>query len=263
MSTITKTPIISRYSYLNSKLSLSQNAGKSSILAASHIPAGETVAVWGGMVRHKTELKDIDSKTLIHQLEDDIFLAIPVEEGVMESIHYIGTSEEPNCEFVSPITLRALREIQPGEEISYSVFQSRDIISSRQNKLNTRIESQPGFQDGAWGLLTSIDLEGCNPDLIRDAEAIRQYVYELCDLIEMKRFGDCHVVHFGEDERVAGYSMFQLIETSCISAHFANETNTSYLDIFSCKVYEPSVVAEFSKKYFQGENLRMTVTNRF
>jgi S-adenosylmethionine/arginine decarboxylase-like enzyme len=90
----------------------------------------------------------------------------------------------------------------------------------------------PAFAEGAWGLLTSLDLEGCNPDTIRDPEAIRRYVVELCKLIDMKRFGDTHVVHFGEDERVAGYSMFQLIETSCISAHFANDSNTSYIDIF-------------------------------
>src|SRR3989344_4458999 len=46
------------------------------------------------------------------------------------------------------------------------------------------------YQDsGAWGLLTSIDLHGCDPALIRDAEAIKRFVVELCDLIDMKRFG--------------------------------------------------------------------------
>ena len=58
-----------------------------------------------------------------------------------------------------------------------------------------------------WGLLTSVDLYDCNPELIRDAEAIKRYVNELCQLIEMKKFGDTQVVDFGEDERVSGYSM--------------------------------------------------------
>jgi S-adenosylmethionine/arginine decarboxylase-like enzyme len=62
-----------------------------------------------------------------------------------------------------------------------------------------------------WGLLTSVDLYSCNSKTIRDAEAIKKYVSELCLLIEMKRFGDTKVVHFGEDEKVAGYSMVQLI----------------------------------------------------
>jgi len=91
----------------------------------------------------------------------------------------------------------------------------------------------------AWGLLSSIDLHDCDGALIRDADAIKSFVVELCERIDMKRFGECTVVDFGEDERVAGFSMVQLIETSCISAHFANETNTTYLDIFSCKYYNP------------------------
>jgi S-adenosylmethionine/arginine decarboxylase-like enzyme len=122
---------------------------------------------------------------------------------------------------------------------------------------------KPKMQPGAWGLLSSIDAQSCNPEAIRSAESIRKYVYELCDLIEMKRFGECNVVHFGEDERVAGYSMFQLIETSCISGHFANATNASYIDIFSCKEYDPAVVAEFTKNYFQASEYRITVINRF
>ena len=63
-----------------------------------------------------------------------------------------------------------------------------------------------------WGLLTGLDLYDCDPEIIRDSEKIKQYVVELCDLIGMKRFGPCQVVHFGKDERVEGYSMIQLIE---------------------------------------------------
>lgn len=107
--------------------------------------------------------------------------------------------------------------------------------------------------ENAWGLLTSVDLYECNPDTIRSAELIRQFVVELCDLIEMRRYGECQVVHFGENPKVSGFSMVQLIETSLISGHFANESNTAYLDIFSCKFYEPSVVEEFAKKFFEAK----------
>ncbi len=86
-----------------------------------------------------------------------------------------------------------------------------------------------------WGLCTSVDLKRCNPKFIRDADKIREFTIKICDLIEMKRFGEPTVVHFGQNERVAGYSLVQLIETSCISAHFANETDAAYIDIFSCK----------------------------
>lgn len=114
----------------------------------------------------------------------------------------------------------------------------------------------------AWGLVSSIDLHACNPETIRDAEKIKQFVYELCERIGMKRFGECVVVNFGEDERVAGFSMTQLIETSLISAHFANQTNTVYLDVFSCKFYDPVVASEFAKEFFKASDYTLNVALR-
>jgi S-adenosylmethionine/arginine decarboxylase-like enzyme len=119
-----------------------------------------------------------------------------------------------------------------------------------------------GDINGAWGLACSFDIYDCNPDTIRDAEKIRQFVVELCDLIAMKRFGECKVVNFGEDERVAGFSMVQLIETSLISAHFANASNATYLDVFSCKPYDPAVVEKFALEYFGGSHCLKHVSLR-
>ncbi len=117
-------------------------------------------------------------------------------------------------------------------------------------------------QRGCWGLYTSVDLKGCDPASIRDQEKIHRFIIELCDLIEMKRFGEPQIVHFGPTERVAGYSMTQLIETSLISGHFANETNAAYLDIFSCKEYEPSKAAEFCRDFFGAESVTYQVLFR-
>ena len=117
-------------------------------------------------------------------------------------------------------------------------------------------------KDNPWGLSSAIGIYGCDPDLIRDAGAIRRFVIELCDRIQMRRFGECHVVDFGEDDRVAGFSMFQLIETSNISAHFANASNAVYLDVFSCKAYEPDTVAVFAKEFFRGKSVTINVTPR-
>ena len=114
----------------------------------------------------------------------------------------------------------------------------------------------------AWGIASSIDIYNCDPEKIRSPEEIRRFVVKLCELIEMKRYGETWVVHFGEDERVAGYSMVQLIETSLISAHFANLTNTTYLDVFSCKPYDPEIVKDFAQNYFGGSRSNLTVTLR-
>lgn len=114
----------------------------------------------------------------------------------------------------------------------------------------------------AWGLSASVDVYDCDPSTIRDAERIREFVYALCDKLGMKRFGDCQVVDFGAEERVAGFSMTQLIETSLVSGHFANASNSAYLDIFSCKFYEPRVMAEFATAFFGGSRYRMQVSLR-
>jgi S-adenosylmethionine/arginine decarboxylase-like enzyme len=125
-------------------------------------------------------------------------------------------------------------------------------------KSNVTLEAMPE----PWGIASAIDIYECDPGKIRDAEYIKSFVVQLCDLIEMKRFGNTQVVHFGEDEKVAGFSMVQLIETSLISGHFANLTNTVYLDVFSCKAYDPEVVRAFSQTSFGGSFSRISVTHR-
>jgi S-adenosylmethionine/arginine decarboxylase-like enzyme len=120
----------------------------------------------------------------------------------------------------------------------------------------------PREEVAPWGLMTNLDLYRCNPKRIRDSEKIRQYVVELCELIGMRRFGECRVVHFGRDERVEGYSMVQLIETSLISGHFANLSSAAYIDVFSCKPYDPEQLAQFSKTYFEAETMNMRFVER-
>jgi S-adenosylmethionine/arginine decarboxylase-like enzyme len=281
-----KDKLVSRFSYLHRSLDLMENdAGQLTVVTNSPIKQDETVAVWGGKVVHKSELFNLGTHAYAHPIAKDLYLVTPVHDDGPDTVHLIRSSGNPNCGFRGEITLVALRDIEAGEELTYDSYMiNPEVLAENdsfyealrkryngnfaqfiQSEINSdpNLRVFPAFQEGAWGLLTSIDLEGCNPDTIRDADAIKRYVVELCDLIDMKRFGDTTVVHFGEDERVAGYSMFQLIETSCISAHFANDTNTSYIDIFSCKGYDPKIAGEFTKKFFEGGKMRLNVVNRF
>ena len=44
-------------------------------------------------------------------------------------------------------------------------------------------------KDELWGMSLSLDLYDCDPDTIRDADKIKEYVKELCDnVIDMKRY---------------------------------------------------------------------------
>lgn len=114
-----------------------------------------------------------------------------------------------------------------------------------------------------WGLTVSIDLKNCNKSKMIDAEYIKQFVKDLCELIDMKRFGETTIVNFGTEERVAGFSMTQLIETSLISAHFANASRAIYLDVFSCKPFSPYQVAEFAKERFESSDYSININFRY
>ena len=98
---------------------------------------------------------------------------------------------------------------------------------------------------------------------IRSAEKICAFVNALCTLIDRKKFGPTVVVDLGEDPRVSGYSMTQLIETSLISGHFANQSDAAYIDIFSCKAYPPYVAAEFAREFFEAQEVRVSIHFRY
>jgi len=109
----------------------------------------------------------------------------------------------------------------------------------------------------AWGLSTAVDVYGCDPSAIRSREHIIRFTHELCDLLGVKRFGETQVVRFGADPRAYGHSMVQLIEASLVSAHFAEDSNTLYLDIFSSRWYDAKAAAEFAKEFFRAERVRV------
>jgi S-adenosylmethionine decarboxylase len=114
----------------------------------------------------------------------------------------------------------------------------------------------------AWGVSASIDLYECDLALMQNAGAIREFVKILCDRIKMRRYGETQVVFFGDDPRVQGFSMTQLIETSLISAHFADASQTIYLDVFSCAPYDPQEVASFAQVYFRAAHYHLNVVQR-
>ena len=124
---------------------------------------------------------------------------------------------------------------------------------------NLQMEAETEY----WGVSSSIDLYDCDLALMQNADAIREFVVILCDRIKMRRYGETQVVFFGDEPRVQGFSMTQLIETSLISAHFANLTNTVYLDVFSCKPYNSETVRDFAQKFFKGSHCMVHVTLRY
>jgi S-adenosylmethionine decarboxylase len=127
-------------------------------------------------------------------------------------------------------------------------------------EVNTNIK--PESDTEYWGVSTSVDLYECDLDLMQNADAIREFVVILCDRIKMRRYGDTQVVFFGDEPRVQGFSMTQLIETSLISAHFADASRAIYLDVFSCAPYDSEDAAKFAADYFKAGRYKFNVVHR-
>lgn len=112
-----------------------------------------------------------------------------------------------------------------------------------------------------WGKLASINLYACNPKSIKSKKKISDYIVELCDLIDMKRFGKSIIQRFAEGD-LEGYSAMQFIETSSITLHFDETQNRAFIDIFSCKDFNAKEVERFSKKFFGAKKSKAKVTIR-
>lgn len=105
-----------------------------------------------------------------------------------------------------------------------------------------------------WGWELVLDCSNCAPDSIRSKENVENFARELVKRIDMVPFGDPQVIHFGEGNK-EGFTLIQLIQTSNISGHFANDTNAAYLNVFSCKDFDPETVRVCVMKFFAPEEI--------
>jgi len=112
-----------------------------------------------------------------------------------------------------------------------------------------------------WGFHLSLDCSSCNIGKITSAENISNFAKELVRNIDMKAYGEPQVVHFGEGNK-AGYTLIQLIETSNIAGHFCDDSGDVYLDVFSCKKFDPNIVADTVETYFNPTSIKMNFLHR-
>ena len=108
-----------------------------------------------------------------------------------------------------------------------------------------------------WGFHLILDLRRCAPLSIRCPLHITRFSDQLVGEIDMVPYGRPTVVRFGEDDKM-GFTLVQLIQTSNITAHFCEETNDAYVDVFSCKHFEPATVRRVVGQFFSPKAMRST-----
>ena len=125
-----------------------------------------------------------------------------------------------------------------------------------------------GTLDDKYGVELILDLHGCDASKFT-RESIQQYFEQLCDLIHMQReelfFWDD--VNVPENERqtsphTQGTSAVQFILTSSIVIHTLDQLEAVYINIFSCKAYDPKIAEDFSVKWFRAVDHSARFINR-
>ena len=100
-----------------------------------------------------------------------------------------------------------------------------------------------------WGYHLVANLSRCGGLYIRSPKVIHGFSKALVKKIDMVPYGEPIIVRFGTGDK-AGYTLTQLIETSNIMAHFSEDLNACFLDVFSCKAFKEEDVKEVCQDFF-------------
>ena len=102
-----------------------------------------------------------------------------------------------------------------------------------------------------WGMLAAIDLHGCDRAWLADPGPIRRFVPTVIDAIGMCAHGPLPLDRFGDGE-LEGWSAMQFIETSSITVHADEVGGRCFVDVFSCRPFDPDVAAAIAVEHFGG-----------
>ncbi len=116
---------------------------------------------------------------------------------------------------------------------------------------------------GDYGMELTLDLYECDPAVLSSKKKLKLFVDELCKILKMEKYGRCYLPYFGLNaDHTPGYSLLQFIETSSITGHFAEKTNAAYLNIFSCREFDPKQAADFAKSFFKAKRMKKRLNIR-
>jgi S-adenosylmethionine/arginine decarboxylase-like enzyme len=102
-----------------------------------------------------------------------------------------------------------------------------------------------------WGMLAAVDLRGGDRARLADPEVIRRFVPALIDAIGMRAHGPLMLERFGDGE-LEGWSALQFIETSSITVHADEVFGRCFVDVFSCRPFDPGRAAALAVEHFGG-----------
>ena len=119
-----------------------------------------------------------------------------------------------------------------------------------------------------YGYELILDLHGCDSSTFT-RESIENFFIELCKKIDMKR----QDLYFWDDldslpeekqtsPHTKGTSAVQFIITSNITTHTLDDLKKVFINVFSCKFFDPIIVEIFSIKWFKASYVNQHFIDR-
>lgn len=119
-----------------------------------------------------------------------------------------------------------------------------------------------------YGFELILDLHGCDPATFTRS-SLDEFLTKLCQVIDMEK---CEI-HFWDDVGVPseeqqtlpqtkGTSAVCFILTSTIVVHTLDLLKAVYVNVFSCKAFDPDVAQKFTEEWFAGTSRRTTFIER-
>ncbi len=120
----------------------------------------------------------------------------------------------------------------------------------------------------SYGVELIMDLHGCDP-ITFTRNSIDMYFSRICGLINMEK---CDV-YFWDDVDVSpdeqqtlphtkGTSAVCFILTSTIVVHTLDLLDAVYINVFSCKAFNPKVTEDFTVTWFRAQDCQATFIER-
>src|SRR4051812_22155623 len=108
-----------------------------------------------------------------------------------------------------------------------------------------------------WGRHLVLDCSTCDQEAVSEGEVLREFCADLVVSIGMVAYVEPVLEHFATHlPEAAGYSLVQLIETSAVTGHFCDASGDAYLDVFSCKDFDPEVAIEVVRRHLRPKLIR-------
>lgn len=125
--------------------------------------------------------------------------------------------------------------------------------SLKDHELDDDYHKQVNGKGEHWGYHLMVDISEGNEN-IDNEDAIEAFIGDLVTALKMKRLGPPMIIRVNNQEG-RGCTGVQVITTSTITFHGDDDEYSAYIDVFSCKVFDPQVALDLIQKYFQPKKM--------